>query len=262
MKATEASVQTVSAEAVAVRSVYKQYTLNGRPLPVLEDVSFEVRPGEFVSFVGPSGSGKSTLLNLIAGLEEPDSGQVLVAGSAERLGRVAYMPQKDLLLPWRSALDNAILALEVRGVQKREARDRARELFAAAGLSGFEHSYPAVLSGGMRQRVAFLRTMLAGSPLMLLDEPFGALDSLTRSEMQEWLLRMWEGSSTAVVLVTHDVEEALLLSDRVYVLSRRPGRVKLVRDGVLPRPRQLSQTADERFVRARVSLLDAVRKED
>ena len=247
--------------AVRVRDLYKAYRLPGGELPVLQDISFHVRPGEFVSFVGPSGSGKSTLLNILAGLEEPDAGIVEVAGSARRLGNVAYMPQKDVLLPWRSALDNAILGLEIRGVPREEARRWARELFAVAGLGGFERSLPGVLSGGMRQRVAFLRTVLSGGSVLLLDEPFGALDALTRSEMQGWLLGMWERLNVSVILVTHDVEEALLLSDRVYVLSRRPGRIRLVHEVGLPRPRTLELAASEELIRARAGLLRALREE-
>lgn len=259
-KVTNRAVGDEAVEAVSVRAVGKGYTLDRATLPVLEDISFDVRPGEFVSFVGPSGSGKSTLLNIIAGLEEPDSGAVSVSGSTRRLGNVAYMPQKDVLLPWRSALDNAILGLEVQGTPREEARRRASELFAVAGLQGFEQSRPAVLSGGMRQRVAFLRTMLTVGSVMLLDEPFGALDALTRSEMQEWLLEMLERLRSSVVLVTHDVEEALLLSDRVYVLSRRPGRIKLVYKAAFPRPRTLRLTDTDEFMHARARLLEAVRE--
>ncbi len=254
--------QRVSAHAtVTAAGVYKSYRLDGEPLPVLEDVSFEIGSGEFVSFVGPSGSGKSTLLNLLAGLEEPDRGRITISGSTDRLGHAAYMPQKDLLLPWRSALDNAVLGMEVHGVPREDARHRAREMFEIAGLAGFERSLPAALSGGMRQRVAFLRTVLTPGSVMLLDEPFGALDSLTRSELQEWLMRMWERLSTTVVLVTHDVEEALLLSDRVYVMTRRPGRIKLVHEVGLPRPRSLEVLDSEEFVRSKSALLRAVRGE-
>ncbi|MDP9380194.1 MAG: ABC transporter ATP-binding protein [Chloroflexota bacterium] len=252
---------------VSVRGLSKTYALSGQPLPVLQEITFDVQPGEFVSFVGPSGSGKSTLLNILAGLEEPDRGVVTAGGSARRLGGVAYMPQRDVLLPWRSALENAILGLEVKGVPRHESRQWARELFAVAGLGGFEDSLPSVLSGGMRQRVAFLRTVLTPGSVMLLDEPFGALDALTRSEMHEWLLGLWEHGdvmynvSTTVVLVTHDVEEALLLSDRVYVLSPRPGRIRLVHEVSLPRPRTPALTTTEEFVRSKAALLAAVRGE-
>lgn len=273
--------ELTSTPVVEVHGLNKAYSLGKPPLPVIENVSFTVAQGEFVSVVGPSGCGKSTLLNIIAGLEAPDSGTVTVAGSPQRLGNAAYMPQGDALLPWRTALDNAILGLEVQGAQRDVARSRARELFAIAGLTGFERSLPAALSGGMRQRVAFLRTVLTRGAVMLLDEPFGALDTLTRSEMQTWLLDMWDRLrgpdltrsdktplryrptevrlSSAAILVTHDVEEALLLSDRVLVLSRRPGRLELIHDVGFPRPRTVELTATEEFVNARARLLRALR---
>ncbi|MDQ3328311.1 MAG: ABC transporter ATP-binding protein [Chloroflexota bacterium] len=244
--------------AVEVLGLCKAYALHGTLLPVLQDISFQASPGAFVSVVGPSGSGKSTLLGIIAGLEEPDEGTVTVGGGVRRLGTVAYMPQADTLLPWRSALDNAILGLEVRGTPRHEARTRARELFAVAGLSGFEGAYPSTLSGGMRQRVAFLRTVLTGGSVMLLDEPFGALDALTRSAMHEWLLGLWERLSATVVLVTHDIEEALLLSDQVLVLSPRPGRVVLSHEVPLPRPRHRAMTVSEAFVGDKALLLEAI----
>jgi ABC-type nitrate/sulfonate/bicarbonate transport system ATPase subunit len=179
--------------------------------------------------VGPSGCGKSTLLELIAGLEEPSSGTVAVDGRREpgaRLDRCALMPQRDLLLPWRSALDNACLPLELAGSRRADARRRVAPLFERFRLEGFARSRPYELSGGMRQRVAFLRTLVAGKPVLLLDEPFGSLDSITRADMQEWLAETLRMHSRTVVLVTHDVEEALFLCDRVLVLSPRPGRVK------------------------------------
>ena len=245
---------------LSVRSVSKSYTLRGHELPVLHDLTFDVQPGEFVAFVGPSGSGKSTLLNILAGLEAPDSGEVLLGGRGNPLGRTAYMPQKDGLMPWRSALDNAALGLEVQGTPRGRARESASELFAIAGLEGFERSRPSELSGGMRQRVAFLRTLLTRGEAMLLDEPFGALDALTRSEMHEWLLGGWRDRRTTV-LVTHDVEEALLLSDRVYTLSRRPATILNVQTVPFSRPRSLETTATPEFQSARAELLAAVRLE-
>ena len=197
-------------------------------LVALDGVDLQVPPHGRLAVVGPSGGGKSTLLGLVAGLLEPDAGSVRVGGEPagrERLARCALMPQKDLLLPWRSALDNASLALENQGVPKRAARERARPLFERFGLGAFERALPGELSGGMRQRVAFLRTLLAGKPVLLLDEPFGALDSLTRARMQEWLAGALDAQPGTVVLVTHDVEEALLLADQLVVLSARPGRV-------------------------------------
>src|SRR4051795_556384 len=174
----------------------------------LEDLSLTVESGEVVALVGPSGCGKSTLLELLAGLQAPDAGAVQVRGET------SLMPQSDLLLPWRDALANAGLALECQGVPKKEARRRAEPLFERFGLGQFEHSYPAELSGGMRQRVAFMRTLLAGRPVLLLDEPFGALDSITRASMQDWLASTLEAEPRPLVLVTHDRGEGPVLAPR------------------------------------------------
>jgi ABC-type nitrate/sulfonate/bicarbonate transport system ATPase subunit len=197
--------------------------------PQLLDVSIRVAPGDFVSIVGPSGCGKSTLFNLIAGIEEPTNGRIWVDGhepADQRRPLCGYMFQKDLLFPWRSVLDNAALGLEVAKVCSRdEARNRARGLLQRFGLDGFEEHRPAQLSGGMRQRVALLRTLLLQRPLLLLDEPFASLDALTRRELQTWLHETWRSGSQAALLVTHDVREAVLLSDRIYVMSARPGRI-------------------------------------
>jgi ABC-type nitrate/sulfonate/bicarbonate transport system ATPase subunit len=194
--------------------------LGGRA--VLDGLDLRVPPLGKVGIVGRSGVGKSTLLSLVAGLEEPDQGVISVCGessAAGRLSRCALMPQRDCLLPWRTALDNACLALENRGLGRREARERAAPLFAHLGLAGAEQLRPARLSGGMRQRVAFLRTLLSDKDVLLLDEPFGALDAITRGELQGWLAEVLEAEPRTVVLVTHDVEEALLLCDRVVVLA-------------------------------------------
>ena len=229
-------------------------------LPVLDGVSLSVAAGEFVAVVGPSGCGKSTLFDVVAGLEHPDAGRVLVDG-AEATGRTdafAYMPQQDLLFPWRSVLDNTTLGLEVAGVRRRAARERARPLFAEFGLDGFEGARPDELSGGMRQRAALLRTVVQERPVLLLDEPFGALDALTRTEMQLWLSRMHTRFAWTVVLVTHDVREAVLLADRVVVLAPRPTSVRRVVPVDLPRPRDLSVLTDPRFAAAEAELLGAL----
>jgi ABC-type nitrate/sulfonate/bicarbonate transport system ATPase subunit len=199
----------------------------------LDGVSLHAAPREVVAVAGPSGCGKSTLLELVCGLTEPDSGTVDAAPAA-------LMPQRDGLLPWLSALDNAALALRIGGVAKGAARAAAHEHFAAFGLEGFERSRPRELSGGMRQRVAFLRTLLAGRPVLCLDEPFGALDALTRAQMQRWLAGALEREPRTVLLVTHDVEEAVLLADRIVLLSPRPGRVVATLEVPLPRPRHRS----------------------
>jgi NitT/TauT family transport system ATP-binding protein len=213
-------------------------------LRAIERIDLEVEPGEVVGIVGPSGCGKTTLLELVAGLRPADRGTISVGGrseTAERLERCAYMPQRDLLLPWLSAVDNAALALRVARVPRAEARRRTGSHFERLGLAGFEGSRPGELSGGMRQRVAFLRTLMAGRPVLLLDEPFASLDAITRAEMQSWLASVLSEDRHAVLLVTHDVEEALYLSDRVLVLSPRPASVT---DRIeIPHPRASDRAA-------------------
>jgi len=219
-------------DGVEVRAVRKAFG----PVLALDGVTLRAAPGEVVAVVGPSGSGKSTLLELICGLATPDAGEVLAPPAA-------LMPQRDALLPWLSAEDNAALALRVAGVPRAGARALAREHFPAFGLAGFERARPAALSGGMRQRVAFLRTLLAGRPLFFLYVPFGALDALTRGQMQEWLAGALAREPRTVVLVTHDVEEAALLADRIVLLSPRPGRVVAALEVDLPRPRSRTDLA-------------------
>ncbi|MBY4404448.1 ABC transporter ATP-binding protein [Rhodococcus fascians] len=219
--------------------------------PVLDGVSFGVRPGEFVSIIGPSGSGKSTVFNMLAGLDTPDSGSV-------RVPPCAYMPQKDLLFQWRSVLDNTSLGLEVQGVAKKEARARARELFPVFGLDGYESARPSELSGGMRQRAALLRTVVQGRSVLLLDEPFGALDSLTRSDMQAWLQQVWSEFRWTVLMITHDIREAVYLSDRVVVLSPRPAHVRRQVDVPLPRPREFEIVTTPQFAAVEKQLMDVL----
>jgi ABC-type nitrate/sulfonate/bicarbonate transport system ATPase subunit len=212
-------------------------------LDVIERLDLEVGRGEVVGIIGPSGCGKTTLLELIAGLAEPSGGMAAVWGGTsggQRLASCAYMPQRDLLLPWLTAIDNAALAPRNRGQGREGARRSAAPLFERFGLAGFERARPRELSGGMRQRVAFLRTLLAGKPVLLLDEPFAGLDAITRGEMQEWLAGALEAEPRTVVLVTHDVEEALYLCDRVAVLSARPARV--VAELASPHPRAAPRT--------------------
>ena len=223
-----------------------------REVEALTGVDLTVAEGEIVAIVGPSGCGKSTLLELVAGLQQPDAGAVAAPPSA-------YMPQKDLLLPWRDALGNAAIALEAAGTPRREARRRAAPLFERFGLGGFERTPPYELSGGMRQRVAFLRTLLPGRPLLLLDEPFASLDSLTRAEMQSWLAEALEAEPRTTLLVTHDVEEALYLSDRVAVMSPRPGRIVAELEVALPRPRpRWATVTDPTFVELKERALEAL----
>jgi ABC-type nitrate/sulfonate/bicarbonate transport system ATPase subunit len=226
-------------------------------LEVLRDLSLEARGGEFVAILGPSGCGKSTAFSILTGGTPESAGEVLIDGepSDGQSGRFAYMPQSDALLPWRRVLDNATLGLEVRGVRRGEARGRVRPLLATFGLEGFESSYPFQLSGGMRQRAALLRTVVQECEVMLLDEPFGALDALTRTEMQHWLESVWERFRWTVLLITHDVREAVFLADRIYVLSPRPGTVVAELAVPLPRPRTLATLTDPRFAELEAQLL-------
>jgi ABC-type nitrate/sulfonate/bicarbonate transport system ATPase subunit len=194
----------------------------------LDGLGVTIAPGEFVTVVGPSGCGKSTLFNIVAGLEEPDvGGQIVFQEKAckarDLLGRVSFMPQRDLLLPWRTVIDNAILAVEMEGMRRRDARAVALKMLPEFGLAGFENQYPHQLSGGMRQRVALMRTFMFKRDLMLLDEPFGALDALTRSLMQRWLLDVWQKHRRTILFITHDVDEAIFLGDRVLVMGARQG---------------------------------------
>ncbi len=226
---------------------------------ILDGVDLEVSPGEFVALIGPSGSGKSTLLGLLAGLEAPSEGSVEKDGAPlARPGLVSYMPQSDLLLPWRSVVANVALGLEATGVPKGAARERAAESLERFGLGGFGGVSPWALSGGMRSRVALLRTALLGRDVLLLDEPFGALDALTRRGLQEWLLGVRDELAATIVLVTHDVDEAILLADRVLVLSERPARVALDLEVDLERPRTMEQETTGGFATLKARLLGAL----
>jgi ABC-type nitrate/sulfonate/bicarbonate transport system ATPase subunit len=236
------------------------------PILALEDVSFDVQPGSFVSLVGPSGCGKSTLLRMLAGLERPSGGEIRVWADdsppvppGQLLGTAGFMPQRDLLMPWRSVLDNATVALEFQGVARREAHERARALLPIFGLEGFGGARPSALSGGMRQRVALLRTVLSGRSLLLLDEPFGALDAITRAELHEWLAGLLAGMAATVILVTHDLEEAAYLSDLVYVMTDRPGRIAAAVPVDLDRPRPYAVTTSAEFAAIKRELLAALR---
>lgn len=221
--------------------------------PLFQDVTLEVQPGEFVSVIGASGSGKSTLFKLITGLLEPDHGQILINGkkSQSLLGEVGYLPQKDLLLPWRTVMDNVLLPLEVKKENKQQKMPEIHQWLARFGLDGYENAYPDELSGGMRQRVAFLRTLMTGRDLLLLDEPFGALDSLTKRKMHSWLLGLWGDLQKTVMFITHDLEEALLLSDRIYLLGKKKiQEVKVT----LSRPRHSELIYQPEFITMRKEL--------
>jgi NitT/TauT family transport system ATP-binding protein len=231
-----------------VERIFRGRARGAGEVVALRGMDLRAAPGEIIAVVGASGCGKSTLLELICGLQAPDAGSVAADPAV-------LMPQRDLLLPWASALDNAALALRVRGVARAPAREAAAPLFERFGLVGFEDARPAALSGGMRQRVAFVRTLLAGKPVLALDEPFAALDALTRQEMQGWLAGALAEEPRTVVLVTHDVEEAVVLADRVVVMSPRPGRAVVELDVGLPRPRHRTDAA---VVALRERALDAL----
>ena len=245
-----------------VRGLRKTYVEAGqRALLTLDGVDLVAQPGEFIALIGPSGAGKSTLFAILAGLDSQDAGEVLIDGQAvaNRLGACAYMPQRDALLPWRHTIDNVTIGLELAGARRPEARARARPLLERFGLGGFEDTWPWQLSGGMRQRAAFLRTVLLGRPAMLLDEPFGALDGITRGELQQWLLEVWSEVSSTVLLITHDVAEAVFLSDRVYVMTPLPGSIATVIDIDLPRPRTLAIEESPEFAALEARLREALR---
>jgi ABC-type nitrate/sulfonate/bicarbonate transport system ATPase subunit len=225
--------------------------------PVLDGLSFDIRAGEFVSIVGPSGSGKSTTLGVLTGEIQADSGTIDVGGRSDTAGasEFAWMPQSDSLLPWRRTIENATLGLEITGADRAAARAAVEPLIEPFGLKGFERAWPHELSGGMRQRVALLRTVALGRPLLLLDEPFGALDALTRSQMQVWLEGVWREFGWTVLLITHDVREAVLLSDRVLVYSQRPARIVEQIEVNLSRPRRPEMIADPRCAELEAGLI-------
>ena len=250
----------MSEPAISVRGLGHRFRTRGREVAALAGVTLDVPQGRFVSIVGPSGCGKSTLLRILAGLLIPTTGEACVKGESviARPGRIAYMPQRDLLLPWRRALANASLGAELGGIPRGEARARALELFPTFGLAGFEKAWPLQLSGGMRQRLALLRTFLIPSQVMALDEPLGALDAITRRQMHRWLQDVLATDARTVLLVTHDVEEALILSDEVHVMSPRPGTIIATVDAPWPRPRLPALVTAPDFVARKAELLSAL----
>ena len=246
-----------------VQAVTRTFDSGGSSVTAIRDVSFDVERGAFLSILGPSGCGKSTLFNLIAGLLTPTSGDVTISGQSvvNRPGQVGYMLQKDLLLPWRSIEDNITLGQTLRGMSRREARALAAPLIERCGLHGFEQSRPYQLSGGMRQRAALLRTLLTGKDVLLLDEPFGALDAITRLQLQLLLTDIWQEMHKTILFVTHDVDEALLLSNEILLLSARPGRV-LHRFRVdMPRPRTPAMLAEPAVAAQKADIMNLLWKE-
>lgn len=232
-----------------ISGLYKSFSREGQAVSVLEDISLQVQPGEFVSIIGPSGCGKSTLFNILAGLLDHDRGHIALNGrEVEHLrGRVGYMLQRDLLMPWRTVLDNVVVGVEVQGWSRARAVEGAREYLARFGLLEFQDSYPKALSGGMRQRVALARTLLPDPDILLLDEPFSALDYQTRLYLEGMLVETASRQGKTVILVTHDIDEAIALSQRIYVLSARPGRVKCEQRIELDTRSPLEARHDSRF---------------
>lgn len=239
-----------------VKHVYKSF----EDKPVIQDLSFSLQKGEFVSILGPSGSGKTTLFHLIGGIIVPDSGEIVLDGKniTGQKGHVSFMPQHPSLLPWRNLLDNVLLGQELTG--KREV-EKARNMLAAAGLEGHEKSYPHQLSGGMQQRASFLRALISPQSLMCLDEPFSALDEFTRLEMQKWLISIWEQYRRTVLFITHNIEEALFLSDRILIFSERPARMLADISVPFPRPRQSSLFLEREFFDWKRNIYEILRGE-
>ena len=227
-------------------------------LYTIANVSITLEKNRFVTIIGPSGCGKSTLFDIIAGLEKPDFGSVIISGKdfTGRTGRVSYMHQKDLLFPWYSILKNVCLPLLVKGRSLKEARETAMPYFQTFGLDGFEKKYPAQLSGGMRQRAALLRTFLFADDIMLLDEPFGSLDAITRHKMQMWLLEILEKIKASILFITHDIDEAIFLSDRIYLLSKRPAVVKKIFDVKISRPRDNKVFVSPEFIKIKEEIMN------
>jgi putative hydroxymethylpyrimidine transport system ATP-binding protein len=240
---------------------FKDIDFSYGPKWLLKSLNFKISDGEFISIIGPSGSGKTTLFRLISGLEEPKHGSILINGEKlkNRFGAVGYMPQQDLLMPWRTILENAALPLELRRVPKAAAHEQVKKLLVEFGLGGYEHHYINNLSGGMRQRVSFLRAILSGSNVLLLDEPFSALDAITKLSMQEWLLSQWEKWKQSILFITHDVNEALFLSDRIFVLADNPVQQIVEVDVPLNRPRSLHDLDNSHIIELKKQLIDRLR---
>lgn len=223
---------------LSIQNLSKSFPINDGGLAVLSELDLRVGGGEFVTILGPSGCGKSTLLNIVAGIDDPSAGDITIDDSDERLGKSGYMLQKPLLLPWKTVRENVMLALLIKGQKSEKDKNKADKLLKKFELLEFADQYPSVLSGGMAQRAAVARTILSNKDFLLMDEPFGSLDAVTRLSMQTWLLDVWSEIGSSVLFVTHDIREAIMLSDRIYVLSSRPARVIKEFTITLPRPRK------------------------
>lgn len=230
---------------LSIDNIYKSFD----DILVVDNVSLNLKENEFVSLLGPSGSGKSTIFNIIAGLITPDKGKVLIENDdyTGKTGRVSYMYQKDLLLPWKKIIDNVALPLVVKGINKKKSREMVNDYFKIFGLEGFEYKYPFQLSGGMRQRAALMRTYMFSEDVILLDEPFGGLDTITKRKMQDWLLEVLDSLKASILFITHDIDEAIFLSDRIYILSDRPAKVKTEIVVDIPKPRKDEIVTSPRF---------------
>lgn len=259
------NVGAIRAPRVSLLDISKTFVDDGggEEVVAVDGVSFDVHDAEFVTIVGPSGCGKSTVLNVIAGLEQQTAGRIIIDGEeiADRRTNFGYMFQKDLLFPWRTIRSNVAVGLEVLGVPKKAARAQAQAILDRFELGRFANKYPVQLSGGMRQRVALMRTLLCEREILLLDEPFGALDALTRSIMQEWLLGIWENDHRTIIFITHDIEEAIFLSDRVLMMSARPGIIKDEIKIDLERPRDHRIVTSPRFTELKKVILDQIYEE-
>ena len=259
-QATEQSRTTATGIKLEVRDVVQRFDTT----VALAKTSLSVRDGEFVSIVGPSGCGKSTLFNIVSGILQPTEGQILLDGRevTGQPGHVGYMLQKDLLLPWKTSLQNITLGASLTRRVTAEDRARAAALATKYGLGEFLNHYPHAMSGGMRQRVALMRTLTFARDVMLLDEPFGALDSQTRMHMQHWLLTVWAEQKSTILFVTHDVDEAIFLADRVVVMSPQPGRIRQIFDVRLPRPRSLDMLTYPEFIELKRATLELIYEND
>ncbi|MBM7603679.1 putative hydroxymethylpyrimidine transport system ATP-binding protein [Metabacillus crassostreae] len=246
-------------QALQFKNVTFQY--ENEPIPIIKNLDLQINKGEFVSVIGPSGSGKSTLFKLVTGLEQQTSGSILLQNKSvsNRLGQVGYMPQQDLLLPWRTIVENALLPLEIKGIKKRTAYTQVVNLLEEFGLAGVEDKFPSELSGGMRQRVSFLRSILSGAQILLLDEPFSALDAITRLSLQEWLVTQWQKRKNTILFITHDVNEALFLSDRIFIFTEKPVTELKEVNVPLGRPRTLKDLNQPKMIELKEMLLDELR---